>query len=79
MCLDVLTPLRQIFTGPELPFASVQAACEALSIDVLVVKDTDPAWRDRRSWVWRETPLLSNPYSRAFSCLPEHQADTKIR
>jgi hypothetical protein len=76
MCPTVLAPLWKIFIQPEaLPFASVQADCRALSIDVLIVKDTDPAWRDKSSWVWREPALLSNAYSRVFSCLPKHRAD----
>jgi hypothetical protein len=79
MCPGVLAPLRQIFTEPKaLSFASVQVACRALSIDVLVVKDTDPVWRDKSSWVWSEPALLSNRYSRVFSCLPQVQSDAKI-
>jgi hypothetical protein len=80
MCPGVLAPLRQMFTEPgALAFPSVQAACRALSIDVLVVKDTDPVWRDKGSWVWNQPALLSTPYSRVFSCFPERHPNATIR
>jgi hypothetical protein len=42
--------------------------CENLPIDVLVAKDTDALWSDRKSWVWREAPAFGSNYFRMFSC-----------
>jgi CRISPR/Cas system-associated exonuclease Cas4 (RecB family) len=30
--------------------------------------DTDPAWSDRRSWVWTQPPVFANRYVRLFRC-----------
>jgi hypothetical protein len=42
--------------------------CSDLPIDVLVAKDLDAVWTDRRSWVWNEKPLFANAYFRLFGC-----------
>ena len=47
---------------------SIDGVCGALPIDILVAKDTDPAWADRRSWVWTEKPVFANAYVRMFRC-----------
>jgi hypothetical protein len=39
-----------------------------MPVDVLVAKDTDRAWADRESWVWRERPAYANAYVRMFRC-----------
>ncbi|HEY2016591.1 MAG TPA: hypothetical protein VGH38_23975 [Bryobacteraceae bacterium] len=46
----------------------IEESCGRLSIDVLVVKDTDSVWRDPESWVWKRQPFAANPYGRAFYC-----------
>ncbi len=47
---------------------NVDEVCRTNLIDVLVAKDSDPVWRDRSSWVWREQPIVANRYVRAFLC-----------
>jgi hypothetical protein len=42
--------------------------CRNLPIDILVAKDTDPAWADRRSWIWTHKPIFANGYVRLFRC-----------
>lgn len=32
--------------------------CRKLPIDYLVVRNGNPVWRDRISWVWRDTPVF---------------------
>jgi hypothetical protein len=46
----------------------VDGICRDLSIDALVVKDTDKALADRNSWVWKKKPDLANDYARVFLC-----------
>jgi hypothetical protein len=78
-CAGMLAPLQQIFEKPDgLTLANVRATCRKLSIDVLVVKDTDPAWRDKGSWVWQEPPFVSNAYARVFSCVSPESAGGKL-
>lgn len=69
LCAGVVTPIRALFLRPaHLSFAQVQGVCRQLSINALVVKDTDSVWADTRSWVWEMKPVIENRYSRAFLC-----------
>jgi hypothetical protein len=47
---------------------SVRDSCREFSINALVVKDTDPVWRNSQSWVWRLEPIFSNGFARVFAC-----------
>ena len=47
---------------------TLDGVCRALPIDVVGALDTDPAWKDRQSWVWREPPVFANRYVRLFRC-----------
>jgi hypothetical protein len=51
----VLAPLEQLYDGEQNQPLSV---CRALGIDVLIVKDVDPVWVDKKSWVWH-LPVLA--------------------
>ncbi len=46
----------------------LDSVCHALPIDFVAASDTDPAWNDRHSWVWTETPAFANTYVRLFRC-----------
>jgi len=63
-CQERVYRLKALFDGGGDP-ASV---CRDYGIDVLVALDTDGAWQDSSSWVWRTSPLVSNSYVRAFLC-----------
>jgi hypothetical protein len=51
----VLAPLEQLYNGELNQPLSV---CRELGIDALIVKDVDPVWEDKNSWVWR-LPVLA--------------------
>ena len=69
LCPPVFSRLKRLFgAGHSVEPAEVASACRDLSIDVLVVKDTDPVWPDKTSWVWKTQPLFENSFARAFAC-----------
>jgi hypothetical protein len=69
LCPPIVSRLEEIFPPPGRSAASgILDVCEALPLDVVVAKDTDPMWRDRRSWVWTENPAYGNDYVRLFRC-----------
>lgn len=47
---------------------SLESTCLDYGIDVMVAKDTDPAWHDPSSWIWSQHPVIANRYVRAFLC-----------
>jgi hypothetical protein len=49
---------------------ALDGVCRNLPIDLIGATDTDPAWSDRRSWVWRQPPAFANAYVRLFRCGP---------
>jgi hypothetical protein len=62
---SVLAPLKQLFAGDT---NDPQAVCRQLGIDVLVVKDVDPAWQDPDSWVWQTKELARADRAIAVAC-----------
>jgi hypothetical protein len=69
LCAGVYGPLNDLFDKPgAVPPEDVDRLCRNLSIDILVAKDTDKVWADRRSWVWNRTPLAANGMVRAYAC-----------
>jgi hypothetical protein len=68
-CKPIVARLQEIFPTRGSPSAAgTQDVCRSLSVDVIVAKDTDSAWRDPASWVWKESPVYANRYVRLFSC-----------
>jgi hypothetical protein len=65
-CPPVQDAIAGLFNQPG--EANIDELCSRLSIDVLVARKTDPAWRDRNSWVWKNAPIVANSYIRAFRC-----------
>lgn len=69
LCPGVLMPIGELFAqSGNLDFGQVDLICRKLSINALVIKDTDAVWNDKSSWAWRNRPLIANGYSRAFLC-----------
>ena len=68
-CAPVISRLQPVFPATGHAASSgIQEVCDALPVDVLVAKDTDAAWSDPASWVWKERPLYANGYVRMFRC-----------
>jgi hypothetical protein len=65
-CPPVQDAIAKLFNKPG--ETNIRDLCSRLSIDVLVARRTDAAWRDRNSWVWMNPPLVANSYIRAFRC-----------
>jgi hypothetical protein len=64
-CAPVMRMIAPMFQGTATP-DQVDAACRALGISALVVKDTDPVWSVPGSWMWRRKPLISGEHVRVF-------------
>lgn len=70
-CPAMLAAIDPLFSAfAHLPIAQVEATCRDLSIDAVVVKDTDSVWKDPDAWVWKAQPVMANSYARAFLCKP---------
>jgi hypothetical protein len=67
-CTEMLARLNPIFEGVS-GGDEVDRACADLSISAILVKDTDPAWANRVSWVWHRQPIAANEYVRAIPCI----------
>jgi hypothetical protein len=65
-CLPVQDAIANLFNKPG--DADIREVCARLSIDALVARKDDPAWQDRKSWVWTNAPIVENSYIRAFRC-----------
>ncbi len=57
--------VARIFSDQNTP-AVVQAMTNNYNIDLLVVKEADPVWKDLTSWVWQTEPVFQNNYCRVF-------------
>jgi hypothetical protein len=45
-----------------------RAICHEYSIQYLIARVYDPAWKDRNSWVWTLDPVVSDDEFRVLSC-----------
>jgi hypothetical protein len=69
LCPPIQAVLARLYPKPgQAAPEAIADACGSLPADVLVAKDTDDVWRDRRSWVWQEKPMFANRYVRLFGC-----------
>jgi hypothetical protein len=64
-CAPIIAELNQLYSGGA---STTESVCENLHPELIIAKDTDPAWRDPGSWVWRQTPAFNNTYVRVFGC-----------
>ncbi len=76
-CIDII---RNTFSFYRIPnsIQDLDSACRALSIDVIIATDLDYVWADRRSWVWRTTPIVANRFARAFACSDRSKLVAKV-
>jgi hypothetical protein len=65
-CTPLLQRLDALFAGGT--SETLEAACHALPVDVFIAKDTDAAWRDQASWVWKNPPAFENGFVRVYFC-----------
>jgi len=65
-CTPLLLRLAPLFAGGTSD--RLDAACRALPVDAFIAKDTDGAWRDKTSWVWRTSPAFQNSFVRIYFC-----------
>ncbi len=69
LCSQIMDRIRDLFEKRKaLAADQVDTICKDLSIDALIVQDTDPVWADGNSWVWKKRPAIANRYARAFVC-----------
>jgi hypothetical protein len=45
-----------------------RATCREFGIQYLVARVYDPAWKDKTSWVWTLSPVVSDDEFRALDC-----------
>jgi hypothetical protein len=67
LCASVQASLKPVFGGSS-PAGQVDHTCSEWSIAALLIKDTDPAWTDKGSWVWHRLPGIATEFVRTFSC-----------
>jgi hypothetical protein len=67
-CKSVMPFLSPLFAGGGTQVLA--DACRNLPVDVVIAKDTDKAWRDSSSWVWKGIPVFHNDFVRIFACHP---------
>jgi hypothetical protein len=65
LCAPMVAKLNDLYSAAP---QTLDGVCSSLPIDLIVAKDTDPAWANRRSWVWNSKPLYANSYYRVFGC-----------
>jgi hypothetical protein len=69
LCNGIVSQLNELFQPlGAIPANEVDSACRRLSIDALIVKDTDKVWADKDGWVWKKEPYIANDYARVFLC-----------
>jgi hypothetical protein len=65
-CTPLMQRLDSFFAGGS--SETLGAACRALPVDAFIAKDTDAAWRDKASWVWKTPPAFQNGFVRIYFC-----------
>ena len=70
-CAPIVSRLKTLFPARAADaIPGIEAICVNLPIDLVIAKDTDPVWRNREGWVWKERPVFGNRYVRMFGCRP---------
>jgi hypothetical protein len=70
-CVPLQAQLKTLYADPTAANAlDIDQVCATNHIDVLVVNDFNPVFREKSSWVWRRPALVSTPMARAFLCGP---------
>jgi len=69
LCGPIVSRIEEIYPALGQPTGlGLRDVCLNLPIDLIVVKDTDPVWKDPASWVWSRKPVFASRYVRLFSC-----------
>ncbi len=69
LCASMYPILNGLFDPPAAaPEPEVDAVCDQFGIRVLIARDTDRAWADRRSWIWNRNALAATSMVRAVAC-----------
>ncbi len=66
-CEPLQKELQPLFASQS-PARALDAACSAMPIDFVIVKDTDAVWGGLDNRVWRREPLFANRFVRIFRC-----------
>ena len=66
LCVMRVQKLLELFEFPD--GSNLDAICRQYGIDVVVVENADPVWKQSASWIWNRTPAVANDYVRAFRC-----------
>ncbi len=66
-CEQLYPEIAAVFSnkGDQSP-AHVTEVFKRLYVSAVLVKDLDPSWKDRSSWVWQLTPVIANDYVRIY-------------
>jgi len=68
-CIGRSESVEPLFRKPsQAASANLDSVCRMYGIEVLLVDDSDPVWKERDSWAWSREPLLANDHVRAFTC-----------
>jgi hypothetical protein len=65
-CRVMAAAVDQVFEG--VTAEQARATCRQYGIQYLVVRVYDPAWKDKRSWVWTLKPVVQDEEFRALDC-----------
>jgi hypothetical protein len=65
-CPTMAAAIDSLFQGASAEQA--RAICHEYSIQYLIARVYDPAWKDRNSWVWTLDPVVSDDEFRVLSC-----------
>ncbi|MGO9127131.1 MAG: hypothetical protein ACLP6G_19875 [Terriglobales bacterium] len=76
-CMGTMQRTFNLYRIPN-SIRDLDSVCRALSIDVVVATDLDYVWADRRSWVWRTTPIAGNSFARAIACGESSKLSAKV-
>jgi hypothetical protein len=66
-CEPLQIAIRPLFAGRS-SADELASVCAAVPIDFVIAKDTDAAWGNLDSWVWRRSPVFGNGFVRIFPC-----------
>ena len=65
----------RLFDNSQASVDEMTLFCERYPVTILVSKDTDRAWSNPESWVWRRTPIYANSFVRVIACAPAARAN----
>jgi hypothetical protein len=64
----LIAKIQNIFDSSSMAWDALDTACQKNQINVLIVRDFDPIWKDLPSLAAARQPLYSNSYFAAFTC-----------